>query len=64
MREFPYMRRFALLLTLSSGTFSFASVSVSAPANGSHCEFDGAVCGIGKFLVRQRRLRHGNLYGA
>jgi hypothetical protein len=30
------MRKFALLLALSSGALSFASVSVSAPANGSH----------------------------
>jgi hypothetical protein len=30
------MRKFALLLALSSATLSFASVSVSSPANGSH----------------------------
>ncbi len=30
------MKKFALLLALSSGTLAFASVSVSAPANGSH----------------------------
>ena len=30
------MRKFALLLALSSGTLAFAGVSVSAPANGSH----------------------------
>ena len=30
------MKKFALLLTLSSGTLAFAGVSVSAPADGSH----------------------------
>jgi hypothetical protein len=30
------MKKFALMLALGSGTLAFASVSVSAPANGSH----------------------------
>jgi hypothetical protein len=57
------MRKLAALLVLTSGTFAFAGVSVSAPANGARW-FDGAVRGLGEFLLLKRRLRHGNLYRA
>ena len=36
-------------------------VTVTAPETNSHGEFDGAICGVGQYLLPQRRLRHGSL---
>src|ERR1019366_1097491 len=33
------------------------------PAGQQHGEFDGAVFGVGEFLLHQRHRRHGNLHG-
>ncbi len=47
-------------ITVGSG----GGVSVIGPEEQQPGEFDGAICGIGEFFVREGRFRHGNLHRA